>query len=218
MEVLKKNNKFVNRNPQKIMKLERLGSFFPHRLSFMRIFIRNLTRQKIDFKTNIVNLDDNGFGYIILSVSLNSNIYSLIAFSNKISKKERTDRVIANKWDASFCLFRGIPNSKEINELSTKVTKQEGSRYNKNILTLSRANKSIRLFDHVVDCLSNGLQPSIENITKIGYLMRTTAVYGNGKFGINLLLVMPLNMCTAIENAKSFLYVCELILYNNLSL
>ena len=184
MEVLKKNYRFVNRNPQKIMKLERLGSFFPHRLSFMRIFIRNLTRQKIDFKTNIVNLDDNGFGYIILSVSLNSNIYSLIAFSNKISKKERTDRVIANKWDASFCLFRGIPNSKEINELSTKVTKQEGSRYNKNILTLSRANKSIRLFDHVVDCLSNGLQPSIEHITKIGYLMRTTAVYGNGKFGI----------------------------------
>ena len=51
-------------------------------------------------------------------------------------------------------------------------------------LTLSRANKSVRVFDHVVDSLSNGEQPNKEILSKVGYLYRTTAVYGSGKFGL----------------------------------
>lgn len=49
---------------------------------------------------------------------------------------------------------------------------------------LSRANKSVRLFDHVASCLADGRQPSMESLVDVGYLMRTTAVYGNGKFGL----------------------------------
>ena len=48
---------------------------------------------------------------------------------------------------------------------------------------LSRANRSVRLFDYVVDCLARGQQPDRQTIEPIGYLMRTTAVYGSGKFG-----------------------------------
>ena len=51
-------------------------------------------------------------------------------------------------------------------------------------LTLSRANKSVRVFDHVVDSLSNGKQPNKDILSKVGYLYRTTAVYGSGKFGL----------------------------------
>jgi len=49
---------------------------------------------------------------------------------------------------------------------------------------LSRANKSVRLFQHVVDSLRAGTQPDVQMLRDVGYLMRTTAVYGNGKFGI----------------------------------
>jgi hypothetical protein len=49
---------------------------------------------------------------------------------------------------------------------------------------LSRANKSVRAFAHVVDRLRAGRQPDVDLIRATGYLMRTTAVYGNGKFGI----------------------------------
>ena len=42
----------------------------------------------------------------------------------------------------------------------------------------------MRLFDYVAECLSSGQQPDDRIIGQIGYLMRTTAVYGNGKFGI----------------------------------
>ena len=47
-------------------------------------------------------------------------------------------------------------------------------------LTLSRANKSVRIFDNVVDSLSNGRQPDKSKISEVGYLYRTTAVYGSG--------------------------------------
>ena len=51
-------------------------------------------------------------------------------------------------------------------------------------LTLSRANRSIRVFNHVVESLSEGKQPDLELLNKVGYLYRTTAVYGSGKFGL----------------------------------
>ena len=49
---------------------------------------------------------------------------------------------------------------------------------------MSRANKSLRVFEHVVENLSNGLQPNLNVLGKVGYLYRTTAVYGSGKFGL----------------------------------
>ena len=51
-------------------------------------------------------------------------------------------------------------------------------------LTLSRANKSVRIFNYVAECLSNGQQPDKNKLAKVGYLYRTTAVYGSGKFGL----------------------------------
>ena len=51
-------------------------------------------------------------------------------------------------------------------------------------LTLSRANKSVRIFDHVVENLSKGIQPDLDLLERVGYLYRTTAVYGSGKFGL----------------------------------
>ena len=51
-------------------------------------------------------------------------------------------------------------------------------------LTLSRANKSLRIYNHVVESLSKGQQPDLNLLSKVGYLYRTTAVYGSGKFGL----------------------------------
>jgi len=50
-------------------------------------------------------------------------------------------------------------------------------------LTLSRANRSVRLWNHVVERLADGAQPDADTLHQVGYLMRTTAVYGSGKFG-----------------------------------
>ena len=39
------------------------------------------------------------------------------------------------------------------------------------------------MFEHVVASLAQGVQPDAEQVEEVGYLMRTTAVYGSGKLG-----------------------------------
>ena len=50
-------------------------------------------------------------------------------------------------------------------------------------MVLSRANRSVRNFDYVVDALA-GAAARRARITRVGYLYRTTAVYGSGKLGM----------------------------------
>ena len=71
-----------------------------------------------------------------------------------------------------------------LQDLKNEVPKQEVGRLSFKELTLSRANKSVRVFNHVVESLSNGKQPDLDLLSKVGYLYRTTAVYGSGKFGL----------------------------------
>lgn len=170
------------RNPDEVMKLSRLGSFHQSKLSFLRSFIREFKDWK--YKRNLFNLDKNGYGTAVYSFEKNKRNYSLICFAQYINPNERSDRVIATKWDAAFVLYDGIPSNKDINRLRENVPKQEIGRMSYKELTLSRANKSVRVFEHVVDSLSLGKQPDKGLLSKVGYLYRTTAVYGSGKFGL----------------------------------
>tara|TARA_B100001146_G_scaffold181603_1_gene163878 strand:+ start:39 stop:1697 length:1659 start_codon:yes stop_codon:yes gene_type:complete len=170
------------RDPKIIMKLSRLGSFHQSKLSFLRSFLKEF--KDWEYNRNLFDLDEKGYGRAVYSFSKKNRTYSLVCFANKISDEERSDRVIAKKWDAAFVLHDGIPSKKDIERLELNVPKQEVGRLSYKELTLSRANKSVRAFEHVVDNLSNGNQPDKEFLSKVGYLYRTTAVYGSGKFGL----------------------------------
>ena len=170
------------RDPKIIMKLSRLGSFHQSKLSFLRSFLKEFKDWK--YNRDLFDLDEHGYGRVVYSFSKKNRTYSLICFANKISDEERSDRVIATKWDAAFVLHDGLPSKKDIERLEFNVPKQEVGRLSYKELTLSRANKSVRAFEHVVDNLSNGNQPDKEFLSKVGYLYRTTAVYGSGKFGL----------------------------------
>jgi len=170
------------RDPKKIMKLSKLGSFHQSKLSFLRSFLKEFKDWR--FNKDLFDLDENGFGVAVYSCKKEKKVYSLLCFTNKIDDKERSDRVIATKWDASFVLYDGVPSKKDIERLSNNVPKQETGRMSYKELTLSRANKSVRIFNHVVECLANGNQPDKKKLSTVGYLYRTTAVYGSGKFGL----------------------------------
>ncbi len=170
------------RNPNIIMKLSRLGSFHQSKLSFLRSFLDEF--KDWEYKNDLFDLDEYGYGTAIYSFKKKDRIYSLICFANKINDDERSDRVIATKWDAAFTLHDGVPSKNDIERLRNEVPKQEVGRLSYKELTLSRANKSIRVFNHVVDSLSKGCQPNLDLLNKVGYLYRTTAVYGSGKFGL----------------------------------
>jgi uncharacterized FlaG/YvyC family protein len=170
------------RSPNTVMKLSKLGSFHQSKLSFLRSFLKEF--KDWEYKRDLFELNEFGYGTAIYSFTKNERVYSLICFANDLNENERSDRVIATKWDAAFTLHDGIPTKKDIERLKNEVPKQEVGRLSYKELTLSRANKSVRVFNHVVENLSKGKQPDIKLLSDVGYLYRTTAVYGSGKFGL----------------------------------
>ena len=170
------------RNPKDVMKLSKLGSFHQSKLSFLRSFLKEF--KDWTFKRDLFELNEFGHGNAIYSFKKGNRIYSLICFANELDENERSDRVIATKWDAAFALYDGIPTKEDIERLKSEVPKQEVGRLSCKELTLSRANKSVRVFNHVIESLSEGKQPDISLLSSVGYLYRTTAVYGSGKFGL----------------------------------
>jgi len=171
------------RPPEVVMRLARMGSFHQTRLSFMRSLLRRLKNEDWKFKRNLWAIDEQGFGRAVYTVYGPERAYSLVAFSHDLPDEMRSDRVIATAWDATFALFDGIPDEADLDRLQQNVPKQEAGRISDTELSLSRANRSVRLWQHVVECLAAGEQPNREQVEAVGYLVRTTAVYGSGKFG-----------------------------------
>ena len=170
------------RSPKEIMKLSRLGCFHQSKLSFLRSFLEEFKDWK--YSRDLFELNKEGYGRAVYSFSKKNRTYSLVCFANELKDDERSDRVIATKWDAAFALHDGIPNKQDIERLNENVPMQEVGRLSYKELTLSRANRSVRLFNEVIESLSNGRQPDKNILSKVGYLYRTTAVYGSGKFGL----------------------------------
>ena len=166
-----------------VMRLARMGSFFQTRLSFMRSLLRRLKRENWTFKRNLWAIDEQGFGRAVYTVYGPDRPYSLVAFSHDLPDHMRSDRVIATAWDSTFCLYDGVPTEHDLDRLEQNVPKQEAGRISDSELSLSRANRSVRLWQHVIESLSVGKQPDREQLEAVGYLVRTTAVYGSGKFG-----------------------------------
>jgi hypothetical protein len=161
-----------------------MGAAFPTRLSFMRTLMRALSADDAKVTRPVWAMTPDGFGHAVYRVKFGGYDYSLVAVSTDLPPEMRTDRVIATAWDTAYVLYDGIPDQSEIDRIVASAPKQEAARFTARDLVLSRANKSVRLFDHVTSALKAGQQPDPQKMRDTGYLMRTTAVYGNGKFGI----------------------------------
>ncbi|MFT5651742.1 MAG: hypothetical protein ACI9TZ_003239 [Yoonia sp.] len=171
------------RNPAEVMHLSRLGLNHPTRLSFLRILLRRMQDEGWQFERPVFDFDAKGVGRAVYCAKGPTQTYSLVAFGHDLPPAMRSDRVIATAWDSTFTLFDGIPDAADLDRLARNVPVQEAGRVTAKELTLSRANRSVRLFEHVVQALASGIQPDAAALADTGYLMRTTAVYGSGKFG-----------------------------------
>ncbi len=171
------------RPADQVMRLTRMGSFHQSRLSFMRSLLRRLQSENWRFEVKLFEIDNNCVGRAVYCAIGPTHTYSLVAFAHDLPDDQRSDRVIATAWDATFTLFDGVPTKDDLQRLAQNVPLQEAGRISTSELSLSRANRSTRLWGHVVDHLASGQQPDADFVQSIGYLMRTTAVYGNGKFG-----------------------------------
>ena len=172
------------RTPDVVMNTERLGAMHQTRVSFVRTLLRKIDREKWTLKTHIWDLDEHGYGKVIYRLDTPEHLYHLVVFCNELADDERNDRVIAQKWDVTFGLVYGEIGDELLDKLQSNVPLQEAGRNSNMVMVLARANKSVRVFDHIVSSLADGQQPDLDVLAQVGYILRTTAVYGNGKFGI----------------------------------
>ena len=172
------------RPPSKVMRLARMGAFHPTRVSFVRTLVRRMARERWRIERERFDLDANGYGDVVYRVVTPAGTLRFVAFSDWLDPSERTDRVIATQWDSTFVLTSAEVDDALLADYRRNIPLQEAGRCHPFDLVLSRANRSVRLFEHMVQCLAQGRQPAFAKLAEVGYLMRTTAVYGNGKFGI----------------------------------
>jgi hypothetical protein len=172
------------RNADIVMAPERLGAMHQTRLSFVRTLIRKMAQQEWKVSQHEWDLSDQGFGHVIYKLVTPNHVYHLVVFCDEIDDDDRNDRVIAEKWDVTFALIYGEVNMSLLAKLRANVPLQEAGRNPNNVMVLARANKSVRVFEQIVSKLSTGTQPDPKELAEVGYILRTTAVYGNGKFGI----------------------------------
>ncbi len=177
-------NSLPLRPASQVMKLERLGAYHQSRLSFMRTLVRRIFRERWKIEPALFNLDHEGYGTVVYEVQAPHGLFSFVLFSDYLSPDERNDRVIATKWDLTMALVEGKVDQEYIEKLRENVPKQEAGRVDARVFVLSRANRSARNFDYVVNQLAAGEQPDVAKIVEVGYLYRTTAVYGSGKLGM----------------------------------
>ena len=172
------------RTPDVVMHSERLGAMHQTRISFVRTLLRKIDKENWALSKYLWDLDDDGYGQVIYRLQTPEHIYHLVVFCNQLADEERNDRVIAQKWDVTFGLVFGEIGDELLDKLKSNVPLQEAGRNSNMVMVLARANKSVRVFDHIVSSLAYGRQPDLDILAQVGYILRTTAVYGNGKFGI----------------------------------
>ena len=173
------------RPPSQVMRLAQMGAMHPTRLSFIPSLLRELQNGGWTFARTLWEMDARGVGVGVYRASRpDGGVFSLVAFGHDLPPEKRSDRVIAEAWDATFALCEGEPSAEDVARLRKNAPLQEAGRCGPRELVLSRANKSARAFDHLVGRLRDGNPPDRELLESVGYLMRTTAVYGNGKFGL----------------------------------
>ena len=176
-------SQIILRPASQAMDLERLGAGFSSRLSFMRTLVRHMVRDQWAISYSQFELDQQGYGHAVFDIKMPHSQLSLVVFSQYLAPAERNDRVIAEKWDLTMTLVEGEVDDLWLQQLAVNVPLQEAGRIDARSLCLSRGNRSARIFDSLLALLRDGQQPEPKKLAEVGYLYRTTAVYGSGKFG-----------------------------------
>ncbi len=157
--------------------------------SFSRSMLRRASDRGWTGQRTMFNMDDLGQGevmYEINTAEINTGeqVLSFIGFTQVIDEAQHTDRVIGGAWEITGALVDGPVDAALMDELRVNVPLQERGRFGPDVLVLTRGNRSVRFFESIIDRLASGRQPDPDEVADAGYLMRSTAFYGNGKFGM----------------------------------
>lgn len=173
------------RAPDVVCSPRRLGAARPTRHSFVPSMLRRAARHGWSVDVERWDIDREGRGEAVYRVDAEGHSLRFVAFSQVIDESERTDRVIAERWDVTAALIRGDLDASRLATLRREVPRQEYGCADGQTLVWTRANRSTRHFDRVVGRLAAGSQPDWRALGRSAYVLRSTAFYANGKFGMS---------------------------------
>ncbi len=154
------------------------------RYSFSRTLLRRAARDGWKAQRVRFDIDEQGHGEAVYQVDAGGWLLSFIAFTTTIDETEHTDRVIADRWEVTGALVDGEPTGGFLSLLRREIPRQESGRFDARVLVLTRGNRSVRFFDYLVNALAAGTQPDPAQVADAGYILRSTAFYANGKYGM----------------------------------
>ena len=111
-----------------LMSLEKMGSRYSSRLSFSRSMLRRMKQEKWVIDRVKFDLDKDGYGTAIYEINTLNQIYSVVCFSQFIPDEERSDRVIAEKWDTTYAMHIGKISAKDLDRFKKNTPLQEAGR------------------------------------------------------------------------------------------
>lgn len=172
------------RHADEVMAPATLGAARLTRYSFSRMLLRRAFADGWQAQRSHFQIDAEGRGEAAYEVSIDGMHFHFVAFTTTLDESQHTDRVVANNWEITGALIEGELTDEIMALLRSEVPQQEDGRLDSRILVLTRGNRSVRFFEYIVDRLAAGEQPDSEHVGDAGYIMRSTAFYGNGKYGM----------------------------------
>ena len=172
------------RPPGVVMQPAMMGAARLTRYCFSRTMLRRAAKDRWRARRVRFDIDGRGRGEAVYEIDAAGRRLSFVAFTNTIDESEHTDRVIAERWEVTAALVDGQPSGEFLDLLRHEVPRQEAGRFDSRVLVLTRGNRSVRFFDYLANVLAAGKQPDPDLVADAGYILRSTAFYANGKYGM----------------------------------
>jgi hypothetical protein len=187
--------KHYMRPAEEVMRAPAMSSVKASRVSFAYVLARRMLEERWRITLESCECDANGQGRFQYRISARGVDFAYIARAYEWDGKEKVGRRSdgANR-DMFGALFLGVPSPERVEqEFATFDVKNVNSmRTDSVVLGWTPANRSARVFDHVVEALAAGHQPEPGLIgSAAGYLLRNGGFQGSGRNGSIAYLGIP---------------------------
>ncbi len=184
-EVLHRDLDSWRRPAAVVMTPERLGAARPTRHSFAASALRSVVRERWSVELERWTVDGEGVGEAVYRVETPTDVLRFVVFSTVIDEADRTHRPGGGLGvGRDRCPRRRGSRRSAAARLRAQVPRQEQGVADSDSLVWTRGNRSSRFFEHVVSALAAGHQPDAALLGCSPYVIRSTAYYSNGRFGL----------------------------------
>ncbi|WP_299541178.1 hypothetical protein [uncultured Streptomyces sp.] len=177
-----------SRPAAEIMTPSALSSLQAGRLSSARSLVNRMLREGWRVERRSLTVEADGSGEAVYRIHTADRVMDFVAFAFPPSSQERTLRIFDLGWDMMGALMDGPATAEDVEHTRNEMPRLYHGRATGHTLTWCRANRSLRVFEHVVEALAGGQQPDTVALARVGYLMRNIGLDGNGTFGTRTFL------------------------------